>query len=564
MLNWLRDTKAATALAVLEAFERSQAVIEFDLDGNILSANDNFLNCMGYRLDEIRGRHHSLFMPPQDRDADAYRRFWAQLRAGHHQAAEYRRIAKDGHAVWIQASYNPVMGRDGRPCKVVKIAADITAQKRQAIEDAGRLTAIDKAEAVIEFELDGTIVSANDNFCTALGYRLDEIRGHHHRMFVAQAEQGAAAYRAFWEALRAGQYQSGEFRRIGKDGHEVWIQASYNPILDEEGRPLRVVKFATDITQQKRRAAYDASQIAAINKALGVIEFELDGTILCANPNFLAAVGYTIEEIRGRHHRIFMAPDEAASPAYEQFWKALRCGEFQRGEFRRITRDGREIFIEASYNPIFDFSGKPWRVVKYCSDVTAQVIARRRSEHVASLLTGTAASAGELSASVATIAEMMTKSRQTANDAVAQVEQADAQARSLTEAAASMTDIIGVIGEITEQINLLALNATIESARAGEAGRGFAVVAAEVKKLADQTKAATGRIGGEIESLNGISGGVATALRQIRDAMQNVADYVSSSTAAVETQGAVTRQISDSMQRAATEAQRIGGDGCAA
>ncbi|MGU3667423.1 PAS domain-containing protein [Methylobacterium sp. A49B] len=236
--------------AKLAALSRSLATIEFALDGTILEANSNFLAAMGYTLDEIRGRHHTLFVNPADRESEAYRRFWEQLRHGEFQTAEYRRIAKGGREVWIQATYNPVLDGAGRPVKIVKFATDITAHKLRSLDLEGQITALHRSQAVIAFALDGTVLSANANFLGAVGYRLDEIVGRHHSLFVSEAERTSEPYRAFWAALARGEYQSGEYRRTGKGGREVWIQATYNPITDADGRPIRVVKFATDITAQ--------------------------------------------------------------------------------------------------------------------------------------------------------------------------------------------------------------------------------------------------------------------------------------------------------------------------
>ncbi len=225
-----------------------------------------------------------------------------------------------------------------------------------------KLAALDRSQAVIEFEPDGTIVTANDNFLSTLGYSLHEIRGHHHRMFVAPEEQKSPEYQAFWSGLAAGEFKVAEFKRIGKDGREVWIQASYNPMRDRRGRTYRVVKFATDVTAQKLQNADLQGQIAALHKALAVIEFSLDGTIIGANSNFLSVMGYAEDEIRGRHHALFVDPTEARSPDYRTFWEELGRGAFQAGRFRRIAKDGRSVWIQASYNPILDMSGRPSRL----------------------------------------------------------------------------------------------------------------------------------------------------------------------------------------------------------
>ena len=548
---------SSTDKALVAAISRSQAVIEFALDGTILTANDNFLKTLGYALGEIQGKHHSMFVDPSERDRAAYRDFWAALRRGEYQAAEYKRIGKGGKEVWIQATYNPVLDGSGKPVKVVKFATDITARKIKTMEDAGQIAAIGRAQAVIAFEMNGTIVTANENFLKALGYTLAEIQGKHHSMFVDSKERDSAAYREFWARLNRGENQSAEYKRIGKGGREVWILASYNPVLDEKGKPFRVVKFATDVTSQKLSTADLAGQIAAIGKSQAVIEFNMDGTIIGANQNFLKTLGYSLDEIRGRHHSMFVDPSERDGAGYREFWAALNRGEYQAAEYKRIGKGGKDVWIQASYNPILDLNGKPFKVVKYATDTTAQVLVRMGNERVRGMMESVAAGAEELNASVREISEAMTKSRETASTAVGRVEAADAQAKRLNEAAQAMSGIVELIGNITGQINLLALNATIESARAGEAGRGFAVVASEVKNLATQAKQATDKIGQEISNLNGISGDVVSALDSIKQAIQGVAEYVTATAAAVEEQSTVTSEMSSSMQRAAAEAKAI-------
>jgi len=452
----------------------------------------------------------------------------------------------------------PLMDASGRRAGTVVEWADASA-RLQNLNFAAQSAAASRAQAVIEFNLDGTILAANENFLNAMGYSLAEIQGKHHSMFVPSAERDGAAYREFWAALNRGEFQAAEYKRIGKGGKEVWILASYNPVLDEKGKPFKVVKFATDVTAQKLRNADLSGQIDAIGKSQAVIEFNLDGTIIQANDNFLRALGYSLSEIKGRHHSMFVEQTDRESPAYREFWAALNRGEFQAAEYKRIGKGGKEVWIQASYNPIFDLNGKPFKVVKYASDVTKQVLIRMGNERVRAMMESVAAGAEELNASVREISEAMVKSKETALGAVGRVTSADSQAKRLSDAAQSMTGIVEMIGDITGQINLLALNATIESARAGDAGRGFAVVASEVKNLANQAKQATDKIGQEISGLTEISVEVVNALNAIKQEIQNVSEYVTSTAAAVEEQSTVTSEMSTSMQRAASEAKAIAG-----
>jgi methyl-accepting chemotaxis protein len=302
------------------------------------------------------------------------------------------------------------------------------------------LAALDRSQAVIEFNLDGTVLTANQKFLDALGYTLAEIKGKRHSMFVEPADAATPEYKGFWDDLRQGKYQAGQFKRIGKGGKEVWIEASYNPILGRDGRPIKVVKFATDVTAQKQEYANITGQVTAINKAQAVIEFDLDGTVLTANQNFLNALGYTLAEIKGKHHSMFVEPAYGARPEYKRFWDDLRQGKYQAAQFKRIGRGGKEVWIEASYNPILDLNGKPFKVVKFATDITAQMAllgnlktlvdqnfseidgALARSSEQAHVATGAvqntsgsvqamAASAEELAASVREIADTMAKSK---------------------------------------------------------------------------------------------------------------------------------------------------------
>ncbi len=355
------------------AINRSQAVIEFDLDGHILSVNGNFLNAVGYSSDEVIGKHHRMFVSEETAASAEYADFWRSLRQGEFVAGEFHRYGKNGRDIWLQATYNPIFGLDGKPWKVVKFASDVTAAKLANAEFEGKVRAIRRSQAVIEFDLDGTVLEANDTFLDLMGYRLDEIRGRHHRIFVAPAEAAGPEYVAFWEKLARGEFHSAEYRRIAKDGGEVWIRATYNPILDAHGRPVKVVKFANDVTAEKLRNVENAGRLTAIDRSQAVIEFDLDGRILTANDNFLRTVGYQLPEIAGRHHSMFCTPEYADSAEYREFWAALRGGEFRSGRFHRHGKNGRDVWIQSSYNPILDLSGKPVKVVKYAYDVTEQV-----------------------------------------------------------------------------------------------------------------------------------------------------------------------------------------------
>jgi methyl-accepting chemotaxis protein len=259
----------------------------------------------------------------------------------------------------------------------VKFATDVTASKLQTAEFEGKVRAIDRAQATIEFELDGTVITANENFLRSFGYGLDEIVGKHHRIFCEPDYAKSPEYAAFWQQLGRGEFETAEFKRLAKGGREIWLQASYNPILDGDGRPFKVVKFATDVTAAKLQTAEFEGKVRAIDRAQATIEFELDGTVIAANENFLHIFGYQLDDVVGKHHRIFCEPGYVESPEYAAFWQKLGRGEYESGEFKRISKDGAEVWLQASYNPIFDLEGRPLKIVKFASDISIEV--QRRS-----------------------------------------------------------------------------------------------------------------------------------------------------------------------------------------
>jgi methyl-accepting chemotaxis protein len=362
--------------AVYQALNRVQAIIEFELDGTVISANENFLRMFGYDLDEIVGEHHRIFCDPRYAESPEYAEFWQKLGRGEYDAAEFKRLAKGGEEIWLRASYNPVFDKDGKPVKVVKFATNVTASKLQTAEYEGKVEAINRAQAVIELELDGTVISANENFLQIFGYGLDEIVGKHHRIFCDSGYAESPEYAEFWHKLGRGEYHAAEFKRLAKGGREIWLQASYNPIFDIDGRPFKVVKFAMDVTAVKLQNAEFEGKVQAINRSQAMIEFKLDGTVISANENFLRIFGYSLDEIVGKHHRIFCDPGYAESPEYAEFWQKLGRGEYDAGEFKRIHKDESDVWLQASYNPIFDMDGKPFKVVKFASDITQVVEAR--------------------------------------------------------------------------------------------------------------------------------------------------------------------------------------------
>lgn len=355
---------------LFNALAKSQACIEFDLSGHVLYANENFLSVFGYAEEDVLGKHHSLFCTESTAETDEYRMFWSKLREGECQEGEFLRLDSQGREVYIQASYNPVRDDDGNLISVIKIASNITEAKSKSLENEGKVAAIDKTQAVIEFDTTGRILAANDNFLNAMGYRLQEIVGQHHRQFCEKNYAESEEYSQFWKDLAAGEFKSGEFMRLNRHGRPVWLQATYTPILGVNGKPVKVVKFASDITAPKIKAIEDDGKVNAMNRSQGIIEFDLGGHILHANENFLSLTGYSLSDIVGQHHSMLVDKEEASSGAYRAFWRKLGQGEYDSGEYLRVGNHGKRIWIQASYNPILDLEGNPVKVIKFCSDIT--------------------------------------------------------------------------------------------------------------------------------------------------------------------------------------------------
>lgn len=444
------------------------------------------------------------------------------------------------------------------------------------------LAALDRSQAIIEFETDGTILYANENFLKVMGYTLNEIKGQHHSMFAEPEFVVSAEYKDFWAALKRGEFQAAQYRRLGKGGKEVWIEASYNPIFDHKGNVIKIVKFATDITDKQMEYADLRGQVEAISTSQAVIEFDMDGTIRTANANFLSVMGYSLDEIQGKHHSMFAEPEFAASAEYKEFWASLNRGEFQAAQYKRLGKGGKEIWIEASYNPIMDPNGEPFKVIKFATDLTPrkeenQKLASDFEDNVLGVVKNVSSSAQstqssannlsaaaeetnnqcnavasaseELSASVNEISAQVAKSLTVVQEAVEKAIDSEKQVNSLVQTAKKIGEITSLISDIADQTNLLALNATIEAARAGDAGKGFAVVAQEVKSLATDTANATEEINGQISEIQDISQSTANSIQDILNVINQMNEMSTSISSAVEEQSAATSEVSSNISQ---------------
>jgi methyl-accepting chemotaxis protein len=520
VLEWRDTTEQVADKAALAAIDRAQAVITFGMDGIIQAANEQFLRATGYRLEEIAGKHHSMFVDTNYANSGEYRDFWRRLNDGQFDAGEYKRLAKGGKELWLQASYNPIFDLMGKPFQVVKYATDITQQKMKNADFAGQLAAIGKSQAVIEFNLDGTVITANENFLNTLGYRLEEILGKHHSMFVDPTYARGEEYRGFWRQLNEGRFDSGEYKRIGKGGREVWIQAAYNPIFDLNGKPFKVVKYATDITQQKIKNADFAGQLAAIGKSQAVIEFNMDGTIISANENFLNTLGYRADEVQGKHHSMFVEPAYARSEEYRSFWRQLNEGRFDAGEYKRLAKGGSEIWIQAAYNPILDLNGKPFKVVKYATNITQQKNAYIQISSVIDALSKgnlTANMEGDFAGEHAALRDQMNSTVGTLATLVVQINQA---AETITSGAADIASGNSNLNSRTQE-----LSSALE-----ETASSLEELTATVKQNANNATEANQLAAGAREAAEKggqVVGSAVAAMTAITDSSKKVADIIS-------------------------------------
>ena len=372
-------------------------VSEADLKGDILTVNEKFIEVSKYSRDELLGKPHNTTRHP-DMPKETFKELWSTIGRGKMFRGIIKNRAKDGTPYYVDAVIAPVLGEDGKPKKYIGVRYDITVAEIQRREMQGVIDAINATYCYVEYDTAGSVLKANNNFLKLFGYRSEEVAGKHQRTFVEAGYSNSQSYTQFWNELNGGKTYNDVYKRVAKDGRELWIQGVYAPVKDEMGRVVKFIEIGTDVTSQKLAAADAAGQIAAIGKAQAVIAFQMDGTVIDANENFLRAMGYTLDEIKGKHHSLFVDEAQRHGSEYKEFWANLNRGIYQTGEFKRIGKGGKEVWLQAAYNPILDLNGKPFKVVKYASDITPQKNAaedlRRKVDSILGVVS--AASKGDL------------------------------------------------------------------------------------------------------------------------------------------------------------------------
>lgn len=668
------------------ALDRMQSVVELNHDGTVRNANDKFLTCLGYSRAEIIGQHHRMFYESSFLAGPAYQALWEKLGRGSPDAGIHPYLAKGGREVWLHACYLP-MAKSGTLLVFMTDGTTIQQELEQTREELQiRQNIMDVTSIVSEADLKGNIVSVNEKFLKVSKYPKNELIGYGHNT-TRHPDMPKDVFRQMWATIGRGDIFRGVVKNRAKDGTPYYVDAVIAPFVDKKtGKPRKYLGVRYDITEAEIARQNMEGILSGINRSYAMIEFTLDGTVLTANENFLKTMGYTLEEIRGQHHRMFCDPAYTITAEYRAFWERLGRGEFDSGVYRRRGKGGKEVWIQASYCPVLDEVGRPVKVVKLATDISGEKYAQKEVERLIRAaadgqlseriktdnLTGTSKELAEnfnrLLDAVATPLQdaMQALTAMAANDlmkpmigtyrgefermktslngGLSQLTQAlvavreavesvssgaeqitkgnedlsqrtSEQASSLEETSASMeqmtstvkqnadnakqanqlatmaceaanrggavtvkaieamgyinhsskkiADIITVIDEIAFQTNLLALNAAVEAARAGEHGRGFAVVAAEVRNLAQRSATAAKEIKELInESIQRVNDGSelvnqsGRTLEEIVSAVKRVTDIIAEISAASQEQAHGIDQVNTAVMALDTTTQQ--------
>jgi methyl-accepting chemotaxis protein len=620
VLEW-RDVTAERKRAIddidnagkLAAIDRSQGAIEFAMDGTVLTANQLFLDILGYTAKEVVGQYHRAFVTPEFANQE-YKDFWATLNRGENIAGRFQRVGKGGKNIWLDARYNPILDANGKPYKVVKYARDISEQV--LLEQQAKtlsLVANETDNSVIITDANGLIEYTNPGFTRLTGYTFEEVKGKK----PGDILQGKLTDPETKKRIRAnieGQKPFyDEILNYTKKGDAYWISLAINPVFNAQGKIDKFISIQTNINESKIKQLELDTRLAAISRSSAIIEFTPTGEVIHANDNFCHLVGYQLDELKNQHHSTLVSASYKNSHEYKLFWEKLRRGEFDAGQYQHVGKGGKEIWLQASYNPIYDQEGQVIKIVKFATDITEQrkvdkalelavaesqaviegaqagdltsrvsldgktgaiaslcdgvnalldkmtevLLSVReagetintaageistgnndlssRTEEQASSLEETASSMEELASTVKQNAENAKQANQLAAAASgvavkggSVVGNVVTTMSAINESAHKIEDIITVIDGIAFQTNILALNAAVEAARAGEQGRGFAVVAGEVRNLAQRS---------------------ASAAKEIKELITDSVSKTAEGTKLVQDAGNTMQEIVDSVQR---------------
>jgi len=579
---------------VVEAIDRAQAVIELDLDGCILKANDNFLQTTGYTQEEILSKHHSIFCSEENASSFEYKQMWEKLRRGEYVTGEFKRKAKNGRDIFVIATYNPIIGKDGKPYKIIAFATDITQTK---VELQARIDIMNLTSIVSEGDLKGDILNVNDKYCEVSQYSREELIGQPHNI-TRHEDMDKSVFKEMWSTIGRGKIFRGVVKNKAKDGTPYYVDACIAPIMGRNGKPIKYIGVRYDITELSLERESMKGILRAIDSSFIYQEFDPSEGFLKANKNFEETLGYDESDLKEKKDKSFYSKDVLQSGLYDRIWSDLRAGKSYSGLIEKIKKDGTSVWLQAVYAPVTDEMGRVQKIIMIATDVTMQKnmmvsieetasalasasaqltatasqmlstaektsseskIASDSAEDVALGVQAVAANIEEMIASIKEISRSTSESSQMAKMTLEKAHESNATILKLGASSQEIGDVIKVISSIAQQTNLLALNATIEAARAGEAGRGFAVVANEVKELAKQTAKATDDITYKISAIQNDTKGAVEAISGISQAVEKLNGISGIIAAAVEEQTATTNEISRVVAQAKVGVENIAG-----